>query len=100
MGQCLSESVTLLEEGPACARLGRDLGGEAERVGESPEGAVPVCNPFGPAGNRLALAQRNESGVVSAACVASVCSCGTHAGVACWIIPLASTCVRMAGWCA
>jgi hypothetical protein len=100
MGQCLSESVPLVGEGPACNRLARDLGCEAERVGESPEGAVPVCNPFGPACNRLARAQRNESGVVSAACDAGACSRRTHAGVACWITPLASASVRVAGWCA
>jgi hypothetical protein len=99
MGQCLSKSVPLLGEGQACNRLARDLGCEAERVGESPEGAVPVCNPFGQACNRLALAQRNESGVVSAACVACACSRGTHAGVAFWITPHASACVRVAGWC-
>jgi hypothetical protein len=45
MGQYLS--VTLLGEGPACIRLARDLGCKADRVGESPDGAVPVCNPFG-----------------------------------------------------
>ena len=45
MGQCLS--VTLLGEGPACDCLARDLGCEGERVGESPDGAVPVCNPLG-----------------------------------------------------
>ncbi len=61
MGQCLSESVPLFGEGPACNRLARDLGCDVERVGESPEGAVPVCNPFGPACNSLALAQRNDS---------------------------------------